>query len=84
MFGNYKYIKVICKYIKVINCYIIFYMGYLMVDLLVFIGYIYIFWFYIFEKKIMNNLKFLYGKLVGMIFFGEEEGGGGVFMLYDC
>lgn len=24
----------------------------------------------------MNNLKFLYGKLVGMIFFGEEEGGG--------
>lgn len=32
----------------------------------------------------MNNLKFLYGKLVGMIFFGEEEGGGGVFMLYDC
>lgn len=50
MFGNYKYIKVICKYIKVISCYIIFYMGYLMVDLLVFIGYIYILVLYFWEK----------------------------------
>lgn len=30
----------------------------------------------------MNNLKFLYGKLVGMIFFGEEEGWGGEFLCY--
>lgn len=30
----------------------------------------------------MNNLKFLYGKLVGMIFFGEEEGGGSFYVIW--
>lgn len=75
MSGNYKYTKVICKYTKVINCYTTPYMGHLMADLLILIGHIYISWSHISEKKIMNNLKPLHGKLVAMTSLGEEEGG---------